>query len=70
MNILLTGGAGYIGSHTTVLLTQAGQNVCVFDNFCNSEQIVLERIARITGKPPWFVEADVCNTSAVADALK
>jgi UDP-glucose 4-epimerase len=49
---------------------QAGLDVCVLDNFCNSEQIVLDRIARITGKPPSFVEADVCNTSAVADALK
>ena len=70
MNILLTGGAGYIGSHTTGLLMQAGLHVCVLDNFSNSEQIVLERIARITGKPPSFVEADVCNTSVVADALK
>jgi UDP-glucose 4-epimerase len=49
---------------------QAGLHVCVLDNFSNSEQIVLERIARITGKPPSFVEVDVCNTSAVADALK
>ena len=70
MSILLTGGAGYIGSHTTVLLMQAGLHVCVLDNFSNSEQIVLERIARITGKPPSFLEADVCNTSVVADALK
>ena len=70
MSILLTGGAGYIGSHATVLLMQAGLHVCVLDNFSNSEQIVLERIARITGKPPSFLEADVCNTSVVADALK
>ena len=49
---------------------QAGLHVCVLDNFCNSKQIVLERIARITGQPPSFVEADVCNTSVVTDALK
>ena len=70
MSILLTGGVGYIGSHTTVLLMQAGLHVCVLDNLSNSEQIVLERIARITGKRPSFIEADVCNTSAVADALR
>jgi hypothetical protein len=49
---------------------QAGLHVCVLDNLSNSEQIVLERIARITGKRPSFIEADVCNTSAVADALR
>jgi len=49
---------------------QAGQHVCVLDNLCNSDQIVLERIARITGELPSFLEADICNTTAVVDALR
>ena len=69
MNILLTGGAGYIGSHTAVHLMQAGHNVCVLDNLCNSDQGVLERVAAIVGKAPMFVQADVRDTQAVTDAL-
>jgi UDP-glucose 4-epimerase len=70
LNILLTGGAGYIGSHTAVLLLQSGHDVCVLDNFCNSDKTVLERIARVAGKSLSLVEADVCNTVAVLAALK
>jgi UDP-glucose 4-epimerase len=69
MNILLTGGAGYIGSHTAVHLMQAGHNICVLDNLCNSEKGVLERVAEIVGEAPMFVQADVRDTRAVADAL-
>lgn len=69
MNILLTGGAGYIGSHTAVELMQAGHTVCVLDNLCNSDKSVLDRVAAITGKRPIFVQADVRDTRAVADAL-
>jgi UDP-glucose 4-epimerase len=69
MNILLTGGAGYIGSHTAVHLIQAGHTVCVLDNLCNSDKSALERVAAITGKLPTFVQADVRDTRAVADAL-
>lgn len=69
MNILLTGGAGYIGSHTAVHLMQAGHNICVLDNLCNSEKSVLERVAAIVGEAPMFVQADVRDTQAVADAL-
>ena len=69
MNILLTGGAGYIGSHTAVELMQAGHTVCVLDNLCNNDKSVLDRVAAITGKRPIFVQADVRDTRAVADAL-
>ncbi|MDO8989426.1 MAG: UDP-glucose 4-epimerase GalE [Sideroxyarcus sp.] len=57
--ILVTGGAGYIGSHTVVELMQAGFEVLILDNFCNSKVSVLDRIERIVGRRPHFVEADV-----------
>ncbi|MBR2639645.1 MAG: NAD-dependent epimerase/dehydratase family protein, partial [Oscillospiraceae bacterium] len=50
MKILLTGGAGYIGSHTAVELDAAGFEVVIADNFSNSSPIVLERLETITGK--------------------
>ena len=59
MAILVTGGAGYIGSHTVVQLLSAGHAVLVLDNLCNANAKVMERIARITGKSPVFVEGDV-----------
>lgn len=59
MTILVTGGAGYIGSHTTVELLQADYNVVAVDNFCNSHPEVLNRIQALTGKSPVFYEADV-----------
>ena len=49
MRILVTGGAGYIGSHTVVLLQEAGHQVTIADNLSNAEPSVLERIAAITG---------------------
>lgn len=57
--VLVTGGAGYIGSHTCVELMAAGYEVAIVDNFCNSKPAVLERIARIAGRKPAFFEADV-----------
>ncbi|KAF0163901.1 MAG: UDP-glucose 4-epimerase [Rhodocyclaceae bacterium] len=58
-SVLVTGGAGYIGSHTCIELMAAGHDVTVVDNFCNSKPAVLERIARIAGRKPAFFEADV-----------
>ena len=63
--ILITGGAGYIGSHTCVALAAAGQPYLVLDNFSNSRHSVLERIGRITGKFPEFVEGDVRDTAVL-----
>ncbi|MFZ2160730.1 MAG: UDP-glucose 4-epimerase GalE [Sideroxyarcus sp.] len=63
--ILITGGTGYIGSHTTVELMQAGFDVLIADNFCNSKASVLERIERIVGRRPGFVEADVRDRVAM-----
>ncbi|MFN3436556.1 MAG: UDP-glucose 4-epimerase GalE [Acidovorax sp.] len=57
--ILVTGGAGFIGSHTCVALAAAGMPFLVLDNFCNSRASVLERVERITGAPVPFVQGDV-----------
>ena len=70
MNILLTGGAGYIGSHAAVVLTEAGHQVVILDNFCNSQRSVLERLARILGKTVTCVEADIRDTALVKKILK
>lgn len=70
MNILLTGGAGYIGSHTAVVLSQAGHEVVLLDNFCNSQKSVLERLQKILGKQLPSVEGDVRDTSLVIKTLQ
>lgn len=59
MKILVTGGAGYIGSHTCVELIKAGYEVVVVDNLCNSKASVLERVATITGVSVPFIQADL-----------
>ena len=61
MKILVTGGTGYIGSHTVVELINNGYDVVVVDNFSNSKPIVLERLKEITGKEIKFYELDVCD---------
>jgi hypothetical protein len=66
--ILLTGGAGYIGSHTGVALAQAGLPYVVLDNFCNSVPEVLPRMAEVGGVAPVLVRGDV-RDAAVLDAL-
>lgn len=63
--VLLTGGAGYIGSHTAVELLQAGYNVVIADNFCNSSPEVIERIQRIVNKDIRLYETDVTDKEAV-----
>jgi len=67
--ILVTGGAGYIGSHTCVELLNAGHDVTVFDNFCNSSPEALRRVERITGKQPRLVEGDIRDGAALRKAL-
>ncbi len=70
MNILLTGGAGYIGSHTAVVLSQAGYEVVLLDNFCNSNPSVLERLQKILGKAVPCVEGDIRDTALVTKTLQ
>lgn len=63
--ILVTGGTGYIGSHTVVELMEAGHNVLIVDNYCNSKPSVLDRIERIVGRRPSFQELDIRNQEAM-----
>ncbi len=65
MTILVTGGAGYIGSHTCVELLNAGHSVVVLDNLANSSEKSLERVRQITGKELAFYKADLLNKAAV-----
>ncbi len=65
MSILVTGGAGYIGSHTLIALTEAGFDSVVIDNLSNSKKESLERVEKITGKPIKFYENDVRDASAL-----
>ena len=65
MRILVTGGAGYIGSHTCVELLNAGHEVIVVDNLCNSSEKSLERVEKITGKSVVFYKADLLDRDAL-----
>ncbi len=65
MRILVTGGAGYIGSHTCVELLNAGHEVVVVDNLCNSSEKSLDRVKEITGKPVTFYHADLLDRKAL-----
>ena len=67
MSILVTGGAGFIGSHTVVLLQEAGYDVVVVDNLSNSSEKSLERVKAITGKPVTFYKADILDRDALED---
>jgi UDP-glucose 4-epimerase len=66
--ILITGGTGFIGSHTAVSLAEAGQPVVILDNLCNSSINVLDRLARLNASPLEFVQADILDSAAL-DAL-
>ncbi len=65
MSILVTGGAGYIGSHTVIELQNAGYDVIVCDNLCNSSKKSLERVEQITGKSVKFYLADILDAEAL-----
>jgi len=66
MKVLVTGGAGYIGSHTCVELLNAGHEVVIVDDLSNSEAGVVERVAQLGGRPVDFVEADIRDRAAMA----
>lgn len=60
-NILVTGGAGYIGSHTCIQMIAAGYTPIIFDNFCNSKPSVIERITNLAGQAPLVYQGDIRN---------
>lgn len=70
MAILITGGAGYIGSHTCVELQNSGYDIVVVDNLSNSKKGVLSRIEAITGKPVRFYQADVLDREALREIFR
>jgi len=70
MSILVTGGAGYIGSHTAVELLEAGEDIVIVDNFINSKPEVLEKIKEITKKDFKFYELDILNRENLENIFK
>ncbi len=70
MKILVTGGAGYIGSHTCVVLLQQGHEVVIVDNLCNSKPAAVERIRELGGKDVKFYKEDVCNETALGEIFR
>lgn len=69
MNVLITGGAGYIGSHVAVELYKAGHTPIIIDNFDNSRKEVLDSITELTGKRPRLYEGDVCDETFLDDVF-
>jgi len=59
LRVLVTGGAGYIGSHTAILLIEAGYDIVIFDNFSNSSKESIKRVEKIVGKKNPLVEGDI-----------
>ena len=70
MKILVTGGAGYIGSHTVVELINNGYDVVIVDNFSNSKPIVLDKLRDITGRDLKFYELDVCDKDGLSKVFE
>lgn len=70
MKVLVTGGAGYIGSHTSIVLLDQGYDVVVVDNLCNSKKIAVDRIEELSGKKVAFYECDVCDTEKMREIFK
>ena len=66
-SILVTGGTGFIGSHTCVVLNDAGYDVIVLDNLCNSEASVIRRIGQICGREPIFIEGDIRDAELLSN---
>ena len=68
--ILVSGGMGYIGSHTSVALIEQGFDVVIVDNLSNSSSFILERIQQITGVLPKFYKVDCCDKDALEEVFK
>ena len=69
-NILITGGAGYIGSHTALELLNQGYQVTVYDNLSNSSKESLKRVEELTGKKIAFYEGDVCDAASLTELFR
>lgn len=70
MKILVTGGAGYIGSHTCITLLEQGYDVVIVDNLCNSKKVAVDRIEELSGKKAAFYEHDVCDKESLRTIFK
>ena len=70
MKVLVTGGAGFIASHTDVELLQAGYEVVVLDNLYNASEEALKRVEKITGKPVTFYKEDIRNEAGMEEIFK
>ena len=70
MSVLVTGGAGYIGSHTVIELINNGYDVVVVDNLCNSKKVSLDRVEKIVGKKIKFYQYDVCDEEKISEIFK
>ena len=71
MSILVTGGAGYIGSHTSIELLNAGYDIVIVDNFCNSKPEVLNRIEELSGgKKPKFYKVDILDREGLSKVFE
>ena len=69
MKVLVTGGAGYIGSHTCIKLVDAGYDVIVVDNFSNSHPKSLKRVEELSGQSLEFHELDICDAQALSSVF-
>jgi|TARA_B110001469_G_scaffold112131_1_gene114722 UDP-glucose 4-epimerase len=70
MSLLITGGTGYIGSHTVVELLALDKEIVIIDNLSNSSTLVLDRIKKITGKSAIFINADICDRAAISQVFE
>ena len=70
MNVLLTGGTGFIGSHTAVCLTEAGHTPVLYDNLSNSRPEVIDALEKITGVRPAFVRGDIRDKALLTETLR
>lgn len=70
MNILVSGGAGYIGSHTVVELLNTKNDVVIIDNLSNSSEKAIDRIEQITGKKPALIKFDLCDSNGLNNIFR
>lgn len=69
MRILVTGGAGYIGSHTSIVLLEQGHDVVIVDNLCNSKRVAVDRVEELSGKKVTFYQYDVCDEAKMREVF-